>query len=133
MESAVEREDAAASQVVVLLVEDEILIRLMAADEFRDHGYSVIEASNADEALAILGSEAVVDLVFTDVRMPGSLDGIGLARLIRDRYPGLPVLMASGHMNPGDASGLVDGFFVKPYDPAKVARFIRLLFPPEGT
>ncbi len=71
----------------VLLVEDEVLIRLMVAEELRSQGLQVLEASNADEALAILESSLPVDLLFTDVRMPGRMDGVALAKLAQARFP----------------------------------------------
>ena len=97
----------------------------MAAEEFRQQGYVVIEARNGEEALAVIDSDVPIHLVFTDVRMPGSIDGIDLARIVRQRKPNLPILMASGHMAPTQVAGLVDGFFPKPYDPAAVAEHIK--------
>ena len=79
----------------VLLVEDEVLIRLMVADELRGQGLQVLEASNADEAIAILESSLPVHLLFTDVRMPGPIDGIALAKLAQARFPQLKLIIAS--------------------------------------
>lgn len=80
----------------ILVVEDEVLIRLEVCDYLRDCGYQVVEAATADEALAILGSDVRVDLVFSDVQMPGRLDGFGLAHWIRANRPELKVLLTSG-------------------------------------
>lgn len=84
----------------ILVAEDELLIRLMVSEELREAGYDVIEACNADEALAILNSAVQVDLLFSDVRMPGSLDGLGLLAFARSTFPSLPVIIASGHLEP---------------------------------
>lgn len=80
----------------LLLVEDEVLIRLTVADYLRDCGYHVIEASNAQEALSVLTSDIDIDIVFSDVQMPGTIDGFGLARWVRDHRPGVRVLLTSG-------------------------------------
>jgi CheY-like chemotaxis protein len=71
----------------ILVVEDELLIRLMLVDALRDAGFEVVEASNADDALATLESQPAIDLVFTDVRMPGTMDGVGLMKLLRETRP----------------------------------------------
>ena len=70
----------------------------MVSDDLRDAEYEVIEACNADEALAILQSGAGVDLIFSDVRMPGTLDGLQLLAVVRERDPTLPVVITSGHL-----------------------------------
>ena len=76
----------------VLIVEDEVLIRLVISEYLRDCGYRVIEAANADEALVVLKQEElVIDIVLSDVEMPGSMDGFGLARWIREHRTGLDV------------------------------------------
>jgi CheY-like chemotaxis protein len=103
----------------VLLVEDELLIRLPLSDELRGAGYDVIEAFNADEAVAILRLLVRIDLIISDVRMPGALDGIGLLGVIRERYAALPVIIMSGHLEPSLA--LTQGanrFLHKPFTPA---------------
>jgi len=99
----------------ILVVEDELLIRFMLSDGLRDEGYHVIEACNADEALTILET-AVPDLLISDVRMPGSLDGLELLKVVRETLAGLPVILISGHLDPAIAIG--DGatqFIAKPY------------------
>src|SRR5262249_20630149 len=83
------------SQETILVVEDEILIRMPLAQYLRDCGYKVIEAANADEAMTVLShEETVVDVVFTDIEMPGTLDGFGLAKWVRDHRPGVAVILA---------------------------------------
>jgi CheY-like chemotaxis protein len=108
---------------LVLVVEDEVLIRMMIADELRRAGLEVVEASNADEALQYLASGHSVDLVFTDVQMPGRIDGIALARRVAHDYPGIKVLMTSAHGRPPEPS--FDASFVaKPYAEDEVVRRI---------
>ncbi|MBS0547409.1 MAG: response regulator [Proteobacteria bacterium] len=80
----------------ILVVEDEILIRSAVALHLRDAGHAVIEAGNADEALRALTADRSVVLVFSDVNMPGTMDGLALARAIRRDRPGLKVVLASG-------------------------------------
>ena len=82
-------------QETILLVEDEVLVRMPIAQYLRDCGYKVIEAVNADEAMTVLlHRETAVDIVFSDIEMPGSVDGFGLAKWIREHRPGLDVLLA---------------------------------------
>ena len=82
-------------QETILLVEDEVLVRMPIAQYLRDCGYKVIEAVNADEAMTVLlHRETAVDIVFSDIEMPGSVDGFGLAKWIREHRPGLNVLLA---------------------------------------
>ena len=71
----------------ILVVEDELLLRLMAVDNVETAGFEALSAGTADEALAILEARADVRLVFTDVQMPGSMDGLRLAHAVRDRWP----------------------------------------------
>lgn len=99
----------------VLVVEDELLIRWAVSDALREAGFRVIEACSADEALEIFAADPP-DIVISDVRMPGSLDGLGLLAIIRKTYPVLPVIIVSGHLQP--AAALADGatyFLQKPY------------------
>ncbi len=103
------------SSKCILVVEDELFIRLALSDGLRDVGYQVIEAFNGDEAIEALSSVRP-DLVISDVRMPGSLDGIALLAIVRREFPDLPVIMVSGHLRPFAA--LADGttqFLPKPY------------------
>jgi DNA-binding NtrC family response regulator len=82
-------------QETILIVEDEVLVRMPIAAYLRDCGYKVIEAVNADEAMTVLlYGEAVVHIVFSDIEMPGAVDGFGLAKWIREHRPGLDVLLA---------------------------------------
>ena len=87
-----------AQAVRILIVEDEVLIRSLLADELREAGLAVIEAGRANEALSYLESVGPVDLVFTDVQMPGSLNGQELARHLRNVFPLIPVILTSGNI-----------------------------------
>ncbi|HKF99193.1 MAG TPA: response regulator, partial [Xanthobacteraceae bacterium] len=80
----------------VLVVDDEVLLRLSIADRLRDEGFSVIEAANADEAIGVLQTTIPVHVVLTDVTMPGRTDGIGLARFIEAHGPDTKVILTSG-------------------------------------
>ncbi|SFB46134.1 Response regulator receiver domain-containing protein [Rhizobium sp. NFR07] len=107
---------------VVLVVEDEPLQRMMAVDLALDAGFEVVEAWSADEAVAILESRSDIRVVFTDVDMPGSMDGLKLAAAIRDRWPPIEIIVTSGHMRlTDDALPVRSVFFSKPYDTEKVA------------
>jgi CheY-like chemotaxis protein len=85
--------------IYVLVVEDELLSRLHAASLVEDAGYSAIEAANADEAIAILEARKDIRIVFTDIDMPGSMDGLKLARAIRNRWPPIELILTSGHFS----------------------------------
>jgi CheY-like chemotaxis protein len=95
----------------------------MVAEELRDRGFNVLEAASGDAAARLLRGGAQVDLVFTDVRMPGLIDGIELARVVYSEFPEVKVIIASGHISSLPV-GIADGFFSKPYDLASVAQKI---------
>lgn len=105
------------SRPVVLVVEDEPLLRLMALDLVEDAGIEAVGAANADEAISILESRRDIRVVFTDIDMPGSMDGLRLAAAIRDRWPPIRIIVTSGHRKVG-TDDLPDEavFFAKPYD-----------------
>jgi CheY-like chemotaxis protein len=111
----------------VLVVEDEMMVRMPIAEYLRDCGYNVLEAADAAEAIARMDAEGPVSLVFTDVRMPGKMDGFGLAEWFQSHYPNVPVLLTSGY-NGGRpfpaASRTRGGFIEKPYSQTQVARRI---------
>jgi CheY-like chemotaxis protein len=110
----------------VLIAEDEVFIRIVIADFLRDAGYQVIEARNADDAIAIFRSGTAIDLLFTDVRMPGSMDGCDLARLVRSEWPTTPVIITSGYSSAliGARAEIGDIVLPKPYRPQHVLRTI---------
>jgi len=110
----------------VLIVEDEIVLRMATADEFREGGFFVNEAANGDEAVAMLRSYSNIDAVFSDVRMPGALDGIGLAEWVRKRYPNIRMFLTSGALEAFPTNQTIaDGYFSKPYVTAEVERAIK--------
>jgi two-component system, response regulator PdtaR len=107
---------------VVLVVEDSPLIRMSAVDLVLDAGYEALEAGDADEAIRILESRDDIDLVFTDVQMPGTMDGIKLSHYIRDRWPPVRLIVASGAAIL-EESLLPTGsrYFPKPYDSSTIS------------
>lgn len=88
---------AVAAAVRILLVEDEGLIRLVTSLALQGEGFEVVEAWNGDEAARLLDGPDGFDVLFTDVQMPGTLDGLDVAMHARRRYPGMPVLVVSGY------------------------------------
>lgn len=86
------------ARACVLVVDDEVLIRLVVADTLRDEGYSVIEAASGDEAYELLAAGVPADLMVTDINMPGQLDGIALARAARTLRPELLIVFSSAQM-----------------------------------
>jgi len=101
---------------VVLVVEDEPLLRLFATQVVEDAGYEPLEAANAAQAIALLESRDDIRIVFTDIDMPGGLDGIALAACIRDRWPPISIIMTSGKPWPPRVAIPADTvFFSKPY------------------
>jgi CheY-like chemotaxis protein len=113
------------SKPVVLVVEDEPLLRMNAVDIVEEAGFAVIEASNADDAIAILESRDDIRVVFTDIQIPGSMDGLKLAHAVRGRWPPIRIIATSGRVKvSGD--DLPDGgrFLGKPYTSSEVARLL---------
>src|SRR5579859_5978391 len=101
----------------VLVVEDEMLLRMRAVDIVADAGFTPIEAVNADEALAILESRSDVDLLFTDIQMPGSMDGLKLAHAVHERWPSIKIILVSGKLTPNNSERPTDSrFFGKPLE-----------------
>jgi CheY-like chemotaxis protein len=110
---------------VILLVEDEVLVRFTTAEILREAGFDVLEAVDSSEALALLVTGHPLDLVVTDVRMPGSMDGIQLASVIKATRPNLPVAILSSHLDqPGHEA---DAFLPKPYDPDELVEAVKRL------
>jgi two-component system, response regulator PdtaR len=104
-------------KAVVLVVEDSAIIRMGAIDLVISAGYEALEACDADEAIRILESRDDIDLVFTDVQMPGTMDGIKLSHYIRGRWPPVKLIVASGAAILAESSlPLGSRFFPKPYD-----------------
>jgi CheY-like chemotaxis protein len=108
----------------VLVVEDELLVRDFLQEELEEAGYDVILADNADAAIAILEARADIHLVFTDIDMPGSMDGLKLAACVRDRWPPIHIIITTGNARPREipANAL---FIPKPYLGATVISAMR--------
>ena len=117
-----------AKRPVVLVVEDEFLLRMDAVDVITAAGFEVLEAANADQAIEILESRFDITVVFTDIQMPGSMDGLRLAAAIRGRWPPIKIVATSGHVNVMH-SDLPEGgrFLPKPYSPRQITGVLREL------
>ena len=113
----------------ILVVEPDILVRMTIADYLRSCGYRVIEAVTADDVVTVLGTQQKIDLVFAEIQLGGSMDGFGLARWVREKHPGVDVILASGIAKAAEqAANLCDGGPVeKPYQPQEVVRRINIL------
>ncbi|MEA2885715.1 MAG: hypothetical protein QOD11_75 [Bradyrhizobium sp.] len=113
--------------MLVLVVEDDSLINLMATDELKRAGYDVVSAFNADQAIEILESRSDVRLIFTDIDMPGSMDGLKLAAAVRHRWPPVRIVITSGKHLPSELPAGA-AFIPKPYSGAKIIETIVRLF-----
>jgi CheY-like chemotaxis protein len=113
---------------VILIVEDEASVRMSAVGMLEDAGFRMIEAANNDEALELLSADSDVQLLFTDINMPGTIDGLALARQVHDRWPHVGIMVASGMKLPHPEE-LPEGsrFERKPYNPDTVVRHAREL------
>ncbi len=118
--------------VTVLLVEDEALVREMIAEELREAGLKVIEAEDGDLAAELIASRDDIDLLFTDIKLPGRTDGWEVARRARQRFASLPVVYASGHAISRTAEVPNAIFFNKPYRPSAVVGAIQRLLEGRG-
>ncbi|MDB5530346.1 MAG: hypothetical protein JWR51_3449 [Devosia sp.] len=106
----------------ILVVEDEFLILSSTANDLRDAGFTVFEASNADDAIALLETHAEIRILFTDVDMPGSMNGLKLSAAVRDRWPPILIIVTSGKTPVGGTELPTGGrFFPKPYNTNKIA------------
>jgi CheY-like chemotaxis protein len=112
---------------LVLIVEDEALIRLHALSVLEEAGFRVLEAATAEEAIALLETRGDIDIVFTDIQLGEGMDGLGLARAVRDRWPPVDLILTSGRMQVGPASMPERGVFLsKPYQARELVESIRL-------
>ena len=112
----------------VLLVEDEVLVRMMLADQLREAGCRVVEASDADEAFLLLRQNLIrPGVVISDIRMPGSMDGLGLARVIRSERANLKIILMSAHHTSLEGPDY-DAFFPKPYNGPAIIRKVKSYF-----
>ncbi|MBS4045780.1 MAG: response regulator [Alphaproteobacteria bacterium] len=118
------------SRPVVLVVEDEVLVRMVIAEYLRECDYVVIEAGSAVEAVALFKADVEVDVVFSDIQMPGAMDGFALSKWVRQNRPGVKVILTSGAASAADkAADLCDDgpLLQKPYESEEVGRRIKQL------
>jgi CheY-like chemotaxis protein len=109
--------DQSVIPAVVLVVEDEMLLRMRAVDMVEDAGFTSVEAVDADEAVAILESRSDIALLFTDIQMPGSMDGLALAHAVHERWPPIKIILVSGQLKLTNIEIPADSrFFGKPLD-----------------
>lgn len=107
--------------VSVLVVEDEPLIRLDLVESLEREGYLVYEAAHAAEAIALLEAHSEIRLLFTDIQMPGSMDGLKLSHYVRERWPPVTIVISSGELNPNRDEMPKNAVFIsKPYKAADV-------------
>jgi two-component sensor histidine kinase len=110
----------------VLVVEDEMVLRMRAVDIVEDAGFRSVEAVNADEALSILESRSDISLLFTDIQMPGSMDGLKLAHAVHDRWPAIKIVLVSGRVDPPEAERPAESrFFAKPLSVGRMIAELR--------
>jgi CheY-like chemotaxis protein len=109
--------DHSSIPAVVLVVEDEMLLRMRAVDMVEDAGYTSVEAVDADAAFAILESRSDIALLLTDIQMPGSMDGLGLAHSVHNRWPPIKIILMSGQLKPANTDIPAGSrFFGKPLE-----------------
>ena len=112
--------------MVILIVEDEVLINSITSDDLQSEGYEVVSAYDADEAIEILEHRDDIDLVFTDIDMPGSMDGLMLAAAVRDRWPPIHIIITSGKAHPKSNEMPRDSQYIpKPWLVREVLEVIR--------
>jgi CheY-like chemotaxis protein len=118
-----------ATSTTILVVDPDILARMVIADYLRDCGYKVIEGVNADDALAVLQAGRKIDVILAEVQVTGGIDGFELARQIREKYPAIDVILTSGAARAAAKAGDLcdDGPLEKPYHPQDVLRRINVL------
>jgi CheY-like chemotaxis protein len=122
-----EGEPAATNSSRVLIVEDEFLIRLTLAEVLSDEGYTVIEAETADEAVKLLQAGPPIDVLLTDIQLPGQLDGKALVRHVRETQPDLPVIFMTGRPDTmdGRSPDSKEIYVAKPYLPSEICAAVR--------
>lgn len=113
-------------QQPLLIVEDEMFIRMIAADALEDRGFSIIEAGDAREALEILERSSEIDLIFTEINMPGDLDGLDLAEEVTKRWPHIEIIVTSGGVRLDSAEVPDSGKFLpKPYATDQLVKLVQ--------
>jgi CheY-like chemotaxis protein len=118
--------EAISQPPTVLVIEDEPLLRIDAVQTLKEAGYSTLEAGNADDAIVLLETREDIRVVFTDIQMPGSMDGLKLSWAIRDRWPPIELIITSGQKIPA-AEDMPERvrFLAKPYDSARLVKAVR--------
>ena len=112
----------------ILVVEDETFTRMDVVEMLREAGFDILEATNADEAIHMLERNSDIRLVFTDIDMPGSMNGLKLAAAVRDRWPPVKIIATSGHFQISAGDLPADARFIsKPYQPAQIIAAVREL------
>jgi CheY-like chemotaxis protein len=116
------------ARITVLVVEDDPVVRMFAVGIVEEAGYIALEAGNADEAVAILEARSDIEVLFTDINMPGSIDGLKLAHAVRNRWPPIKIMMVSGQvaLNADDMPSN-SRFFAKPYQASQMIAELRSL------
>lgn len=111
---------------MILIVEDDVVVRFTTAEMLREEGFEVLEAVNAAEALGLISTGFEIDLVLSDVRMPGEIDGVALTAKIKSMRPFLPVALVSTHLSP-EVKHEADGFLAKPFRVFELLELVRSL------
>jgi two-component system, response regulator PdtaR len=127
MNSAAPIGDPASSRRTILVVEDEILARMLLTDELRRHGFDVAEAKSTDEALSIVHAGIAVHVALINLETSGSRNAVRLAATLRAEYPSMKVLIASGQTSRTEFGETVDGYLRKPYDVPQLVAAIQSL------
>jgi two-component system, response regulator PdtaR len=118
----------ASTRQVVLIVEDEALVRMTAVGMIEEAGFEILEAANADEAILLLEARSDITVLFTDIEMPGSMDGLRLAQAVRGRWPPIKIIATSGRCVVRDGDLPSGGLFLpKPYNSSQISRALREL------
>jgi CheY-like chemotaxis protein len=126
-------EDHSALPAFVLVVEDEMLLRMRAVDMVEDAGFTPVEAVDADEAVAILDSRSDIALLFTDIQMPGTMDGLKLAHAVHERWPEIKIILVSGQLKAANIDIPADSrFFRKPLEAKEMIAEMKSMISPEG-
>ena len=115
-------------RISVLVVEDDPMIRLSVVMDLEGAGFKVYEAADTDEAISIIGDHPTMQAMFTDVELPGSMNGLTLAAAVHDRWPPIKIIVTSGRVRKQDADLPDEALFMpKPYEPRHVASTIRTM------
>ncbi len=125
---------SATAPAVVLIVEDEPLLRELAVEFVEEAGFVALEAGDADEAVALLKARSDIAVLFTDINMPGSMDGLGLAHAVRDRWPPIKIIVASGRVRLKQSDLPPNSAFLeKPYHGKAMIAQLRSMVDPSRT